>query len=387
MRRVIVVGLLAACGLTALQGCGGGNATGTARGRPSGSGAAPLGVGEAIPVARAQSIGVAAGDGSVWVAGTMTISRINEATHTVVATIPMPRGALGVAVGDGAVWVTAAGSVSRIDPRTNRVVTTIPVGAGTAAVVAGPGALWVANSSDGTVSRIDPRTNRVVATIEVTPPGTGPGRQWLGPMAQVDGAVWVASNCETCPGHSTLSRIDPRTDTVVARVDLGFAVADPPADHGLGYVTAMASGAGALWVTQFQVSLGTTGGHTPIAGRVVRVDPLTGRAVAAIPLSHALLGVAAGKGMIWVTDCADATVTGIDPTTNRVTGVPVRVGKPVPDGDFKALMADLETRGHHYSCPSGVTAGHGGVWVVNIGDGAVVPLTLPDSPTPPPVRR
>ena len=38
-------------------------------------------------------------------------------------------------------------------------------GAESTAIAAGDGAVWVANSFDGTVSRIDPRTNTVVATI------------------------------------------------------------------------------------------------------------------------------------------------------------------------------------------------------------------------------
>ena len=40
-----------------------------------------------------------------------------------------------------------------------------------AAVAVGAGAVWVANRADGTVSKIDPRTDSVTATIPV---GRGP---------------------------------------------------------------------------------------------------------------------------------------------------------------------------------------------------------------------
>ena len=53
---------------------------------------------------------------------------------------------------------------------------TIPVGDGPSALAGGSGSVWVANTAAGTVSRIDPRTNDVVATIDVgnAPAGIAP---------------------------------------------------------------------------------------------------------------------------------------------------------------------------------------------------------------------
>lgn len=59
----------------------------------------------------------------------------------------------------------------------------IAVGDGPVALAVGAGAVWVANSGDGTVSRIDPRTNHVIATIPV-------GHRPQG-IAIAAGAVWV----------------------------------------------------------------------------------------------------------------------------------------------------------------------------------------------------
>ena len=50
-------------------------------------------------------------------------------------------------------------------------------------IAVGAGSVWVANNGDGTVSRIDPDTDTVVARIE-----TGYHPQWL---AVDNGFVWV----------------------------------------------------------------------------------------------------------------------------------------------------------------------------------------------------
>jgi YVTN family beta-propeller protein len=61
----------------------------------------------AIRVGRSP-LGVAVGEGSVWVANYEdgTVSRIDPETPEVVASIKVKRGVAEVAVGDGVVWVT-----------------------------------------------------------------------------------------------------------------------------------------------------------------------------------------------------------------------------------------------------------------------------------------
>src|ERR1700731_621419 len=72
----------------------------------------------------------------------------------------------------GDVYVVNAGSntVSLIDPATNTVIATIPVGTspdGVAVSPTGPeaGDVYVVNAGSNTVSVIDPATNTVIATI------------------------------------------------------------------------------------------------------------------------------------------------------------------------------------------------------------------------------
>src|SRR6202521_5967559 len=55
---------------------------------------------------------------------------------------------------------------------TGPVQAVIAVGQRPGVPVAGEGAVWVPNTADGSVSRIDPRTNRVVATLRI---GDQPG--------------------------------------------------------------------------------------------------------------------------------------------------------------------------------------------------------------------
>ena len=69
-------------------------------------------------------------------------------------------------------------------------------------IAAGGGAVWTLNQGDGSVSRIDPKTNKVVATIEVGVPGGG------GEIAVGEGSLWVTAF------QFPLSRIDPATNTV-----------------------------------------------------------------------------------------------------------------------------------------------------------------------------
>src|SRR5256885_2255641 len=100
-----------------------------------------------------------------------TVSVIDTATNTVVATIPVGLAPLGVAITpDGTRAYVANGSniVSVIDTATNTVVATIPVGveAGPVGVAITPDGTraYVANILSNTVSVIDTATNTVVAT-------------------------------------------------------------------------------------------------------------------------------------------------------------------------------------------------------------------------------
>ena len=186
--------------------------------------------------------------GAIWAASgdTGTVYRIDRLTGQIVATIPVApsaavnpdqRNPAGLAAIDGLVWVASEGSsgLVGIDPRTNRVSRDLALPHPPSDLVAGQGSLWVASSSAGVVDRIDAATGRVVRSIVVDRPVALTGT--------VD-SVWVASG-------NAVARIDPLTDRVAARVDVG------------GSVFALAGDGDSVWVAS---------GPEPYVSRIVRGD-------------------------------------------------------------------------------------------------------------------
>jgi streptogramin lyase len=132
------------------------------------------------------------------------------------------------------------------------------------------------------------------------------------------GSVWVRSYL------GVLWRIDPSSDRVVARIDVG----------GTSAVFAMAAGEGSLWLLANN-------------GAVLRVSPSSHQVIAHIPVAPTADFLVVGQGAVWVTGCGpgnalrQGALYRIDPSTNRVVAQTMIGG-----------------------CGS-VTVGAGGVWVVN----------------------
>jgi YVTN family beta-propeller protein len=256
----------------------------------------------------------------------------------VVATIATGGFSNGMVAGAGALWVAGSDDVTRIDPATNSVVATIPVGAtgsGPAAVALGAGFVWVPIAVPGTLLAIDPETNKVAARI----PLVGPLRGSIS-VSATRGAVWVACCGEQGTGgaesRGTLLRIDPRRERVVAEIPLSdnpMAVAADPAaawvatasgkvlvvsakrnrvintlDAGgpLGFTQTIAVGAGGVWLAD------------PFDEQVVRIDPKSRRVVARIPAGAATT-LAVGGGAVWAV--SSLGLVRVDPAEDRVTAV------------------------------------------------------------------
>jgi YVTN family beta-propeller protein len=265
----------------------------------------------------------------------------------------------------------APDSLAFIDPWRNAVVGELPVGSGPAAVTVGDGSVWVANAGDQTLAQIDPASKQVVDRIGL---GRIPTQLAFG-----QGALWIAS---AIGERGVVSRVDPTVRAVVGeatvRVRAGsgndlFAPATPSAiavgdggvltndlhsqlwwlSHGgrartltLGAshsVDGLAIGEGAVWVA------------SGADDRVLRLDPVTGRVIAQIPLAAvprvrvaSPYGIAVGDGSVWVTDALADTVSRIDPTVNAVTAT-IKVGRR----------------------PTRLAVGESAVWVLNAGEGTV----------------
>jgi streptogramin lyase len=136
-------------------------------------------------------MGMAVGEGSVWVVGDASdrrLWRIDPARHRIVATVELGFPPGGVAVGGGRVWVTdqLGDRLVWVDPVTNRVAGSLPVGRGAGAVTFGGESVWVAGAIDHTVTRVDPATRQVVATIGVPVSPTA--------VAADQGVLWVVGD-------------------------------------------------------------------------------------------------------------------------------------------------------------------------------------------------
>jgi DNA-binding beta-propeller fold protein YncE len=248
-------------------------------------------------------------DGSLWVAGSRFIARIDPQSGAVLARIPVPSSGVGscqLASGAGSIWAAYTGTpnVLRIDPTTNRVTAEIehgrlPDGGG---VAFADERVWVSRDSTkprSYVSAIDPRTNRLTGdSITV---GTGPGS-----LASGFGSLWVSN---TSDPHSNLSRVDPRTGRMSY---LAFG--------GIPFI-----GFGSVWVTPFR------------SGPIHRYDPRTPFVSATIDVRRGS-AVAFGDGRVWIGSApkssstrifkpipGTARLSEIDPRTNQIIGQPLRL--------------------------------------------------------------
>ncbi len=199
----------------------------------------------------AEPIGVAAGEGSIWVVssefrsgGDPALYRVDPQSDEVVATIPLGAVPLEVAVGEGAVWVSNSedDTVTKIDPADrrgrrddrrvrgarghrgrrrlglgrlrgrrawsggstrsrDRLVSEVDVGLQPRFALVAADSVWVSNYLDSTITRIDPVTEKVLAEIDLQP---GPQI-----MLEVGGSIWVS-----CTDFGAVQRIDPATNAV-----------------------------------------------------------------------------------------------------------------------------------------------------------------------------
>jgi outer membrane protein assembly factor BamB len=260
---------------------------------------------------------VAVGSDAVWLAswGGGALLRIEPSTRRIVWRTRVgesQNGPLGVAVGKAAVWVPnfADGRLWAFDKHDGRPQRMIDVngGGGVAiAATAGREVLWAAccametGGLQGQLTRIDTATARVTARIGLrgNPQGVvvGAGAVWVGDLSN---GVW---------------RIDPTT----ARVVLRLPVAAP---------LALAADSGVLWV-----AAGPTGPTS--GGWLVRIDPASNRVASRFPLVGTPADVAAGDGVVWVTQPDIGELTAVDAASGKITA---RV--PLPGATSVAVSRD-----------------------------------------------
>jgi YVTN family beta-propeller protein len=157
-------------------------------------------------------------------------------------------------------------------------------------LAAGRAGIWLSGMHE--IYRLSPRNGRKVATIPVP----------QGPCQATDvgaGAVWTAT-CDV-PG---LAKIDTKRNRVARHVALPVSV-DYFGEGSIGV------GAGAVWVV--------TDGPDCTACRVSRVNPVSLKVTAEIPVRIGAASVRVGAGSVWVANPVEDVVQLIDPKTRKVS--------------------------------------------------------------------
>src|SRR5215217_2377736 len=132
-------------------------------------------------------------------------------------------------------------------------------------------------------------------------------------QANLHGSVWVTS-----AGYGTVSRIDPQSDKVVAKIRVGRGVVDIATDES----------SGAVWVASAYLPKDYGGDDNPKYSEdrnLTRVDPETNRVVEEIPIeAHSQYGgagnVAVGEGAVWMLS-EDGKLLKVDPATNEIVAM------------------------------------------------------------------
>jgi virginiamycin B lyase len=197
-------------------------------------------------------------------------------------------------------------ALDKIDAKANKLGDPIaglskPCGGGVAAFTS----LWVPTCGDKTLSRVDTKAGKVTKKLAV---GTGIVAPSVAASAD---SIWAFTDDKT-----TLSRIDPEQDTVVAEIRL------PAGCNSLTF------GETALWVT------------CPSENRVLRINPETNQVEKHIETSELPKALVIGEGSVWVLCEKQGKIERIDPKTNKISKT-IDLGAPAIGGGIADGLGSL----------------------------------------------
>jgi DNA-binding beta-propeller fold protein YncE len=249
-------------------------------------------------------------------------------------------------------------SVVNFDPESRKILHLTPDalerhGGGNPKIAVGEGGVWVHSAF---LEHLDLRTGAVIADhvrMETNGhPGADNGIEFGGR------AVWIGGDLHG--DHAVVLRWDPATDQRLPDIPIRSGVL--PND--------VAVGKGSVWVTFPD-------------GRLIELDPETGKVVAETHVGDFIDEAAVGAGGLWVLDITDGTLTRVDTRTlerSDPTGFSGSVLGMAADDEHVWL---LETSGNDVipvsaggvvgdpisvgADPSGIAVGLGAVWVCDEG--------------------
>src|SRR2546426_4989392 len=230
----------------------------------------------------------------------------------------------------------------------------IAVGQRPGVPVAGEGAVWVPNTGDGTVSRIDPRSNRVVATLRI-----GNQLAFYQRDCEAKGSVHsfmgTSFHVRDCDLPSALA-VGAGALWVLKNDEQMVLRVDPRNEHVVARVALdfvpfdMTATDNAVWITGYWVD------------QLVRVDPKTNQVVARLTLPDGASGIAVSDQAVWVASTIAGQISRIDPTTNRVAAT---------------IVVDCPGACYQGSLPLAVATTPDAIWVRTVVQGRLGPIDLP----------
>ncbi len=224
---------------------------------------------------------------AVWVSSARAnhVVQLLASSNTVGLIADVQRPCAGLAFGFDSLWVPSCGAhtLERLDPATGKSIASLPAEAANSegGITVGSGSVWFVVKPSKLI-RIDPKTNTIAASLDLPDGSENP--------AFGDGFVWVSSFA-----HDALLKIDPKSMTLVATIPVG------PKPRFLTV------GDGSVWT----LNQGD--------GSVSRVDMKSGKLVATISCGIPGPGgeLSFGEGSVWAA-MFDFPITQIDPKTNTV---------------------------------------------------------------------
>lgn len=170
-------------------------------------------------------------------------------------------------------------------PSAGTVEGRFPVGdAGFPALVA-HGSIWLSNGETGVLTRVDPATGQITGTVDANP---NPETTRYDQLAVADESfVWAIG------ADQTLVKIDPTTNQVVERIEIGT----------LGYRLGLHGDA--IWVTDLDNSL-------------TRLDTNTGEVALTVTITSWPGGLGVTDDAVWVTPYQADDLVQLDPQTGDV---------------------------------------------------------------------
>ncbi|MCW1892237.1 MAG: hypothetical protein KIH65_003265 [Candidatus Uhrbacteria bacterium] len=193
--------------------------------------------------------------------------KVDAYTNTIVAT--STHTGTRVMYADGSLWITNGSTILEVDPTT--LLTTATTTLGTSEYMVYDGSyIWFGSGGDMTISKLDPRTNQIVATV-------GGGRMVQPRYLAFDGSyVWVGDVYVTDP---VILKVDVNTNEIVATIDIpGVDIAD------------LLYAGGYVWAIDVN------------ADQLLKIDPTTNAIISRMTIANLNAGSLAYDGVyLWVT--------------------------------------------------------------------------------------